>query len=379
MTRRRGDEVAEEPGGRVVAALRLGIVGCGFVAERRHLPTLRRLPEVDVVALADTDAARCRQLGATLDSPACFESVQQLLEHAEVEAVAVCTPAPSHAEVALVALDAGKHVFVEKPITLSLVEADRLIERARESAAVTTVGFNLRYHVLVEQGRRLLREGAVGRVTAIASRFTDARLAASNLPAWRGRRHLGGGGLLEKLIHHFDLWRFLLDDEVEDVYAVSRCERADDETTVVSARMRNGALAQATGADRTSVSNEITIYGEEGSLLLDLYRFDGLVRSSLDDLPGAPTTRLRRMLVAAGQLARHTRELRAGGLFDATYAAEWRAFAAAVRGRGQPASTFEDGRKALQIALAAAESATLGRPVKIVDAASTMTPTRVPV
>ena len=358
--------------------LRLGIVGCGFVAENRHVPTLRRLSEIDVVALADTDLARCHRVAASLGAPRCFDSVQALLEHAEVEAVGVCTPASSHAEVALAALAAARHTLVEKPITLSLVEADRLVESASRASVVTTVGFNLRHHRLVQEARRLLAGGAVGRVTAIATSFTDSRLAVPNLPDWRGQRHLGGGGLFEKLTHHFDLWRYLLDDEVDDVFAASRRGRADDEVTLVTAHLQGGALAQAFGSDLTSPSNEVVIYGEEGSLLLDLYRFDGLVLSGLHDLPGAPKTRLRRMAASAGQFARSLGELRSGGLFDATYGSEWRRFAAAVRGDGRPACTFEDGRRALQIALAAAESASLGRPVRVADAVPTVTPTEVP-
>jgi predicted dehydrogenase len=348
--------------------LRLGIVGCGFVTERRHLPTLQRLPELRVVALADADTAKCERVAARFGGPSCYADVGELLASSDVDAVAVCTPAASHAEVALPVLDAGKHVLVEKPISLSLEEADALVERAQKLPVTATVGFNQRHHRLVREARELLRKGAVGPVTAIATRFTDARLAQPDLPAWRGRRELGGGGLLEKLVHHFDLWRFLLDDEVEDVFADSRSGRSDDETTLVTARMRKGALAHAFGTDLSTSSNEVLVYGEKGSVLVDLYRFDGLVFAGVRDLPGAPLTRLRRLGAGAAQLSRSLNELRSGGLFDASYAAQWRSFAAAVRGGGRPASTFEDGRRALQIALAAAQSASLGRRIKVADA-----------
>jgi myo-inositol 2-dehydrogenase / D-chiro-inositol 1-dehydrogenase len=357
--------------------VRLGIVGCGFVVEGRHLPALRRLSEIEVVALADVDLTRCRDVAARFGVPRCADSVHALIEENELDAVAVCTPASVHAEPALAALEAGKHVFVEKPITLSLEEADLLVDRAARASGTTTVGFNLRYHRLVNEARRLLREGAVGRVTSITTSFTDARVTVPNLPAWRAQRHLGGGALLDRLIHHFDLWRFLLDDEVDEVFAVSRRGSGEDELAHVTARMHGGALVHGFGSDRTSTSNGVAVYGEVGSLHVDLYRFDGLVYSSLRDLPGAPRTRLRRMAASAVQLSRSLGELRSGGLFDATYPTEWRRFAAALRGDGRPASTFEDGRRALQIALAAAESTTLGRPVKAAESSPTVTPVQV--
>jgi myo-inositol 2-dehydrogenase / D-chiro-inositol 1-dehydrogenase len=357
-----------------VEPLKLGIVGCGFVTEHRHLPTLQGLSQVQVAALADIDFDRCRRVADRFGVPERYSSAGALLERPDIDAVAVCAPAAAHAEVALAALEAGKHVFVEKPLTLSLEEADALVERASGTHTVAAVGFNLRCHRLVRQARTLVREGAVGRVSAVATSFGDDRLTRPDLPPWRRKRELGGGALLEKLIHHVDLWRFLLDDEAGEVFAVSRSERGDDEVAMVTGRMLGGALAHAFGSDLTGSSNEVRLYGEEGVLSLDLYRLDGLVRSSLTDLPGSPRTRLRRMLAGAVQLSRSSGDLRRGGAFDATYAAEWRQFAAAVRGNGKPAATFEDGRRALQIVLAAASSATLGSPVAVAEAPQTVTP-----
>lgn len=347
--------------------LRLGIVGCGFVAEQRHLPTLRRLPEIQVEALADVDLERCRRVAARFGVPKSYASARELLDHGRVEAVAVCTPASAHAEPALAALDAGKHVFVEKPLALTLEDAGTLVERAETSSGVTMVGFNLRWHRLVRQARELLREGRIGRVTAIATRYTDERIQQRALPAWRYRRELGGGALIEKVIHHFDLWRFLLGDEVDEVFAVGVDGRGEDQVTMVTGRMRRGALAHACGSDLTAASNEVRVDGEEGALHLDLYRFDGLALSSLSDLPGAPLTRARRGLSSVKQLATGLREIREGGSFDATYAAEWRHFASAARAKGRPDPTFDDGLRAVQIALAAARSTSAGSPQSVAN------------
>jgi predicted dehydrogenase len=355
-----------------VQPLRLGVVGCGSVARRRHLPALHSLAELEVVALADTDEARCERLADDFGIASRCRSVGELLESSEVDAVAVLTPAVAHATVALTALQAGKSVFVEKPLALSLVDCDALVEAADQSSSATVmVGFNLRWHSLVLRARQMLQDGAIGRVTAVVTSFTDPHLTRLERPEWRARRDLGGGTVMEKLVHHFDLWRFLLRDEVDDVLAFARSGRTDDEVTTVSARMREGALAQALASDLTSATNVVTLYGEEGVLRIDLLRFDGLEHSALHDFPGAPRQRARRLLGAASELASSLGEVRRGGLFAATYANEWRQFSLAHREGRQPGATFEDGRRALQVALAAAQSATLGRAVSVDAAADT--------
>jgi predicted dehydrogenase len=127
-------------------------------------------------------------------------------------------------------------------------------------------------------------------------------------------------------------------------------------------------------SDATSVSNELTLYGEAGSLHLDCYRSDGLRLMSLCDLPGAPRSRLRRMIAATKQLATNLAEIRRGGVFDATYEAEWRHFIATIRDDGTPACSLDDGLRALQIVLAAAQSASTGEPVKVAQASPDVTP-----
>jgi predicted dehydrogenase len=131
---------------------------------------------------------------------------------------------------------------------------------------------------------------------------------------------------------------------------------------MVGARMRGGALVQSLAADRTGLRNELTFYGEEGSLRVDLFRFDGIERAPIGELPGAPATRLRKLFALAPELAGAARDVVRGGLFTATYEAEWRGFADAVRAGSPPRASFEDGRAALAVALAAAASAETGTP-----------------
>jgi myo-inositol 2-dehydrogenase/D-chiro-inositol 1-dehydrogenase len=259
-------------------------------------------------------------------------------------------------------------VLVEKPLALTLRDADRLIAAAERSAGAALVGFNLRHHRLVREAAALVRAGAVGRIASVRGVFADPLDRPDGLPAWRPRPELGGGPLFEKAVHHFDLWRFLLGDEIEQVFAVG-C----GDTVEVSARTRAGVLASALVSDSTSVANRLELRGDRGSLAIDLYRSDGLVRSSRGELPGAPRTRLRRAARASTDLLRSAGEIGRGGSFVASYEAEWRHFAAVVRGAETPAAGLLDGRRALELVLAATRSLERGEPVRL-DAAVALSP-----
>jgi len=340
-------------------------VGCGFVTRHRHLPTLRRVPEVEVVALADMDSAALNDLADRYHVRRRYSSAEGLINDAEVEAIAVCVPVAAHAKVALAALEADKHVFVEKPLTLHLEEADCLIARAARSRSKVMVGFNLRWHRHVQAAQRLVAAGGLGRVHGLSTVFSDTVLSRKGLPEWRSRRNVGGGVLLDKLAHHFDLWRFLLRDEVDEVFAFTRSGRSDDHTVSVTASMRGGALVTTLGLDDAFTSHEVTLYAERGGVHVDCYRVDGLVRSSLKDLPGAPRTRLRHFLEALTEPRATLAAIRQGGDFNASYDREWRHFAEAIRSDRFPSCGLPDGRAALEIALAAARSSSLGEPVRI--------------
>ena len=142
--------------------LRVGIVGCGRVTEDLHLPSLQLLKDIKVVALSELEEGRLNCVADRFGVEQRYVRYEDLVNDPLVQIVAVCVPGASHADVALAALDAGKHVFVEKPLALSLDDADRMIERAAKTSLCCTVGFNLRSHRLVQEARRIIRSGVLG-------------------------------------------------------------------------------------------------------------------------------------------------------------------------------------------------------------------------
>ena len=343
--------------------VRLGIVGCGRVTELRHLPALGAVAGAEVVALSDADAARLAGVADRFGVARRYIDYAGLIEAGGVDAVAVCVPPRFHAEVAQAALAAGKHVFVEKPLALDTEECDLLSERAALAPALKVmVGFNLRWHRLLREARDVLGRGRLGRVKLVRTVFTSGVRASADFPDWRRRRETGGGALFELGVHHFDLLRFLLRDEVEEVYASSS---GNDETATVAARTGSGAQIVAAFAEGTGENHELEIYGAGGWLRVSCYRADGLEQLGAAEYPGSVGTRLRRMKQSLAELPRMVRQSRRGGDYVASYAEEWRHFVAAVANDSPVASTLDDGRRALDIALAAWESSATGRVVQL--------------
>jgi predicted dehydrogenase len=345
--------------------IRLGIIGCGRVAEERHLPPLLRMPEVRVVATADPDAARSARLADRLGAPLRLSDYRAVLDRSDVDAVAILTPTQSHAEIGIAALDAGKHVLVEKPLALSLAECDRFIASAARSPCKVVVGFNLRWHRLVRRAREFLDTGALGRVKAIRSAYTHDR-SGETAPAWHRRLELGGGVVFNESVHHFDLWRLFAGCEVEQVFSISIPSAwYEDETNAIAARMAGGVLATGIFTFRTGPTSEVEIYGENGRLCLSLYRFDGLEFFPTSMYPGDLGHRLMRTVAALGSLPRAVAVARRGGDFQATFDGLWRHFIDCILHDLPSQCTLEDGRNGLCVALAAIQSACSGLPVQV--------------
>jgi myo-inositol 2-dehydrogenase/D-chiro-inositol 1-dehydrogenase len=343
----------------------VGVIGCGQVAEGRHLPALRNLADVRVRAVADVDRARVQRMGDQFGIERRYEGAAALLADPEIDAVAVCVPASLHVEVALAALDAGKHVLIEKPLALSLDDAERLSRRARAFSGKVMMGFNMRWHRLVRRARAMIMQGRLGPLELMRTSFTSHH---ETLGEWRTRRELGGGALFEIAVHHFDLWRFLLGTEVEEIVAVSRSGQWDDETTTVMARLANGIPVASVFSERTSETNELEVYGRGGRVRVSCYHFDGMEFVPPSRFPGAMGTRLRHAVRALKEVPTGLRWMRRGGDFFASYEAEWRHFTDAIRRDTPVECTVEDGQRALEVCLAAMASAARGAPVKIGEA-----------
>jgi myo-inositol 2-dehydrogenase/D-chiro-inositol 1-dehydrogenase len=354
--------------------IKVGLIGCGQAAIRGHLPALRYVKDAQLVAVADVDPARLERAANEFGVPRRYVTPSDLLNDSDVDVVGVCVPTELHLQVASAVLDAGKHLLLEKPLALSLGECDQLIDRARRASTMTMMGFNLRWHRLARQARDMVRRGKLGQVRMVHIVSAGHHHSEGALPEWRKRREWGGGGLVDAGVHDFDLWRFLLDAEVEEVLAMTRSDVVDDEVASIVARMTNGVLISTSIVEHVSSTHRFEILGLGGRLQASCFRFDGMHFVSIAHRPGDLPVRLGSIASTLRELPRAL--LRPGGMNDysGSFVSEWQHFIDCVRSGTRPTCTFVDGKRALKVAFAATRSASLGQAVRVAEAPDTPHP-----
>lgn len=345
--------------------VRLAIVGCGRATNELHLPALAKIPEIDVVAVCDSSKEQMRAAARLAPGARSYDDISAVVSDATVDAVAVCTPPALHARHVTAVFDAGKHLFVEKPLALTVADCDEMVAKGAQNTKQKVVGLNLRQHRLMRAARGVIHSDALGAIELVQSTFTTDIRLTRKLPPWRDSRTLGGGVISEIATHHFDLWRWLLSDEIVEVSALGRSDDKEDTAASVMARLRSGALASLQMSERTTPRHQIEVLGQRGRMRVSLYDFDGLEVVPLTTLPGSIGGRVQGILRTVRALPAAMQGLSKGGDYAGTYELQWRAFANTLLRGAPPAATLEDGRAAARAAIAAAQAAANGAVVRL--------------
>lgn len=255
--------------------LRFGIIGCGAIGPT-HAAALRQIEGVEVLAVADVNPDRARDVARKYSVPRILASDVDLINDPEIDAVAICTPSGMHADAAVRALLAGKHVVVEKPMEVSLAACDRMIDAARKSGKKLTVISQHRFDSATTVVRKFIQEGKLGKIIlADASVKWWRTQQYYDSGDWRGTWKLdGGGALMNQGVHTLDLLLWLA-GEVDEVYAHARTaahERIEVEDLVTATlSFKNGAVGNitATTAAYDGLPARLDIFGTEGSAVIE--------------------------------------------------------------------------------------------------------------
>jgi len=191
----------------------IGIVGSGYVAER-HSSILVQIPQARIAAYCDTIRDRAERLASRYGGKA-FTDFVKMMDAVQLDAVFLCTPPSIRLEVIEAAATRGVHVFVEKPIALTLEEGKAIVATANSRGITLHVGYAYRYHDVSRSIKERIESGELGTITQFAGRYWGGIPG----PDWWTKRSMGGGQLVEQATHVFDLGRFLLGD-IESVCAV---------------------------------------------------------------------------------------------------------------------------------------------------------------
>lgn len=312
--------------------LSFGLIGAGWIGSFHAETLASRLPDVSLAAVADPDP----QAAARLNAPRTYTDPLELIADPAVEAVAISSPAATHADLVVAAARAGKHVFCEKPMALTLDDADRAIDAAAEAGVALQVGFNRRFADDFAAMRAEIAAGSIGTPQLLRSLTRDPGISAevaARVKPWTVFN--------ETLIHDFDTLCWLNPGaRVRQVFAQADAlihpaykDGGFLDTAVVQLRFDNGAFAVAEANFQAVYGYDVRgeVFGSNGVLLAG--------RAPEDASPGNTD------------------------LFADAYVAQFAHFAECIRAGVQPSVTGHDARVALEIAIAARESVQSGAPV----------------
>jgi predicted dehydrogenase len=343
-----------------MTTLKVGIIGCGRLAQSAHFVNLTSLPRAELVAFAEPEQERRQAAARLAPNAAAFASYEEMLDKAEVEAVIICLPNALHAAAALDALARGKHIYLEKPLAMSLDEARAVIRAWQRAGVVAMMGFNYRFNKLYESVRGHIQSGKLGQALYARSVFSTAR---QELPLWKQSRRSGGGVLFDLATHHFDLMRYFFGQEVREVCAEIRSHESEDDSAFVQMRLDGGVTTQSFFSTSAVEEDSFEIYGEKGKLCVDRY-------SSLEARITPPTLgglRVRQLRQGLRSLigSRYLFEKMRATLHESSYRASLLRFVAAAQANTQLAPDLFDGYQSLAVVEAAEESAKTGRWIQV--------------
>jgi len=203
-----------------MAVIRAGIIGTGFMGGA-HAEALRRVPGVEVYAIASRREERARALADQWGTTATFADWRDLIADPSVDVVHNCTPNDLHFEVNQAALEAGKHVVSEKPLTVTGAEAAELLDLATRAGVVHAVNFNYRGYPLIQQARALIEKGEIGTVHLVHGHYVQDWLLYENDYNWRVDTGAGGASRAFADIgsHWCDLVQFVTGKRISRVFA----------------------------------------------------------------------------------------------------------------------------------------------------------------
>lgn len=263
--------------------VRFAIIGCGGIADK-HALAIRQTPGAQLIACYSKTKASAERFAQAWGIKA-FDSYDALLASDEIDAVSICTPSGLHTPQAIAAIKQGKHVLLEKPMSLTLEEADRLIDAAKYSQAKVGVISQYRFSPAVLEAGRAIKAEALGRITSGSLQMKYYRSPAYYASgAWRGTWALdGGGALMNQGIHGVDIFRSLMGaPKTLTGFARTQVHTIEVEDSAVAIlEFESGALGTIEGSTACypGYPRRVEICGDKGSVVLEE---DAIIRWDVD-------------------------------------------------------------------------------------------------
>jgi UDP-N-acetyl-2-amino-2-deoxyglucuronate dehydrogenase len=336
--------------------IRIALVGCGRISQN-HFDAIAKVDGLALSAVCDVVEARAREAGERLNVPA-FTNYQQMLASAEADAVTICTPSGLHSAQGVLAARAGKHVITEKPMAITLEQADALVDACDSSDVRLFVVKQNRLNPSIQLLKRAVEKGRFGRIylantTVRWHRPQEYYDAAS----WRGTWEFDGGAFMNQASHYVDLIQWLI-GPVESVMAktATQARRIEAEDSGVAVlKFRNGALGVIEVNVLTHPKNwegSITIMGEKGTV-----KIGGTAVNKVEHWAFADYDDDDKLIEAASTTP--------PSVYGFGHLGYYRNVLSVLRGAAEPETDGRAGRKSLELILGIYASAKTGRDVPL--------------
>ncbi len=249
--------------------LNIGILGAGRIG-RVHAETIAfRLPEATPLMIADVDRKAVEEVAARCGISHVAEHNEEVLADSRIDAVLICSPTDTHADLIIQAAQAGKHIFCEKPIDHNLANIDRALAAVEKAGVKLQIGFNRRFDANFARARKAVESGEIGtpHLLHIVSRDPS--------PPPISYIKISGGIFLDMTIHDFDMARFLIGNEVEEVYTSAGVmvdpeigKAGDLDTAVIVLRFKNGVIGTIDNSRQAvyGYDQRVEILGSNGAI-----------------------------------------------------------------------------------------------------------------
>jgi UDP-N-acetylglucosamine 3-dehydrogenase len=258
--------------------VKIGVIGCGSIAQHRHLPEYKMNEQVELVAVCDINTERANSVAQQYGVKA-YTNYEELLASGTVEAVSVCTPNYLHAPISVAALNSGVHVLCEKPMATSEEEAKAMIEAAKTNGKKLMIGHNQRFVASHQKARELIEKGEIGKIYSFRTAFGHGGpegWSVDGKDSWFFKKDEAFIGAMGDLgVHKTDMLRYILNEEIVEVGAFVESNAKDfanvDDNAVCVLKTQSGIIGTlaASWAYNGKEDNSTIVYGEKGILRLE--------------------------------------------------------------------------------------------------------------
>jgi myo-inositol 2-dehydrogenase/D-chiro-inositol 1-dehydrogenase len=332
--------------------LNIALLGAGRIGQVHARTIAYRVPSARLVAVADVNTPAAEACAAQFRIPTISADPLAAINDPSVDAVFICTTTDTHASLIEASAQAGKHIFCEKPVAMTLPEIDRALAAVDKAGIQLQIGFNRRFDANFARARHAVVSGEIGKPAMLHIISRDPA------PPPIAYVKVSGGLFVDMAIHDFDMARFLSGSEVDEVYAHAGVtvdpaigEAGDIDTAVTLLRFKNGVIGTIDNCRRASYGYDqrVEVFGSAGAIQT------GNVHPNVATISDAGA--VRQDLPLNFFMQRYTE----------AYAGEIEQFVAAINDKRPVPVNGNDGRAAFVIALAAQRSVVERRPVRIAE------------